>query len=968
MDILNVLKRLYEEDETLTPPTPAEPDKTETRNFALLGAVSKDNLDSSPITQVGSSPESVSQLASSLAVLIEQYRTLSSDLMGAELIDALKQSIIRLNIYYWYAFDIYQSAYSSSTSKINVSVVSGKLLSPGEHELKRLLDLFESLPVESQTVITAKKDFITIQIEKAKLLRTELDKRNKEDLKKEIDQKKRIKEKEKLKKSNKPVHDEDEVEESLILTTINKHFLIEAGHAEDAHFLNNEPLEYYNEALEKELLKSLASTYANAQKADLPDIDNKIFKRFSNPLTIKYRLMDPINKAAREQTALLGAAGLSGESSDEYSQLNKLAVEPEVLAPPENVETSDLAGASLEKASPETKTAIQLAAPKIFSSDNFLLAYFANINFLAIVGELLERWSTNPATNITYYDITSNNIVTKSILEFFRTYTDSFVEGVSTSIPTLAVNILADSADQLTTISGEPAAVSDTNRANLISVFRNDISQGTPEAINFSKLTTNDAGILLRFLQQTTQDETIKNVSFQRRNKYLAAGSAKDKILQSLNQLLLSETDINRQKELQLAIEQINLLTSINEIEAIANRFISSSTVADIIRHSEDKPVVNKALKIASDYVSNVIYTYFRLPNAASSWIFKYNNKDYTDLRDIQQLIVQMTADELTAFRDAIYSGKFITNLPGNPAFLNMVGPAKRSITGFQKYIEQLIILKKEQITSNITEGILLEEISNADVLLALENAYLNYLVSQSIPILQKMLVTIKKLPIFLINLVVIFKKYAEYRKNESQQKEKLTFGEMTQEELNMVPVILKAIKGTNKDTSDTLKSLLEDLKYTLLSDSIVEKLTTLFEEQLNNSPSNVLFKPTKADFIMKNYASLKEWLLKFFSRSGDTLLTLGKIFKDVEVSGSFASLRTFLISNAEIIEAGLKGAHEHKTETLLRTIQGISRGVYQYYDANEEPKEIGTPVITPEVPEISKETPHEDFASGLSF
>lgn len=963
---------------------------------------------------INQDPIEVKKLATKLAELIEYYRSPEqkqlSDITGDALVQALETSIHTLYFYFAHAMRVYAKAYEFDPSHLNVKIAYAKLHYPDESLLLDFLDTYESAPAYLKPY--AENDpFLRQLISSANQAREAKHSRSKEQkdinkrlaLFKKAEDAKRREDAKKSSKLSKQLHTANAEKEkaenlaakskasltnSTILSILQHNCLLESS--EDASLKDSYLLERFFEVLQTQILAGLVNVFLGSSVnalapdgskmthsvvrkkrenpldktsplvkvtterpvkkevgvtlKDLASIPNKIYAYFSNPKTLFNRLVSfrDSNSDLMPITAGVGyntEAGGSVSEVDTLSDLDKRAPNPAYREPSQE----ELAVGPREIAAPD---------PSIFSTnDNFMGHYFNNYNFLGIAGEVLEVWKDNPTLAMTYFDLLKKQSVTKSVLEVLSDYSgDKFTQTIPSSVPILTIDLLDSLINTITTLTGAAIPVTQELILTLMPEVRKTFEAFNPALFAFDSLAKEELAIIHTFLLTVSNKEELKNIDFSDADTELDKGDVKSRTLQTLNKKFLAELDPTKKEALLDVIKQITNMPSdnVDAIISLANTVIAKKSMNKTVSFATDADKeVSKNIRNLSDAISVILLGKFSKfdPTTKTSY-FNFNGGQYQTAASISNLLFTMSKADLMALWESIKSGALLTNERGTPAFFDLKGgPAAKLKASFPINMETLIGLKTKDLTeANFQHGKL------AASTRLLETEYLYYFTSQLIPPLQKVSAGLRKLPLFLINLVEVFKRYDTEN------------GKLSEDELDTIAKARLTITKDAKDRSNlkTFFSYLRQTDLETLSTGLFSTIANFFLDELVHEQDSYLFKPIKAAFMLDNYNALKKWLLQYYKNDLDISLELKHIFKDVEINNSFLALQSFLRAKTNEIERGLSdhtnniGTH---TDKLKREFDGIKRGIYQYYVPSKQ-----TPELTTETPQTSGEDSQMSF------
>lgn len=921
----------------------------------------KAQISADAIASLDASLAQIKEQAGIIAKEIEAFRAknnIQSDLIGPELIDNIAISIVRSKIYYWLSFFTYHKFVNLQTDVPN-AVIWGKMLNPNAKELADMEDFFSAIPKEYLDIILSKNDILTKLIKKSEGAKDEFLAQMSSD--KKTSKPKAATGKTKLKKSKivsdaagalakkLPSKDMTNMKESMIASIISIFF--EAVEKEDdkqrlAHLSDKEGLEGFDVVLPQRLLSSIVSRYAFANKKDINTIDDNIFFHFAAPSGVKQDIWAPkasalgikskvekdpeTGKQVRvdDPNALVqGGIARELDTNDEGVATNRTYFEAEPEATSQQTEEEIMAKSQVSEADKAREKAFTEAAPKIFTQSNLAINYFNNKNFAAIVCQLLETWKTNESYALTYIDNETHRLVSRSLSLFFREYSKYYIEDVWTSTPAEAFEILSEGLDILLSPVGAKRPISDEVVSRLIKKFQIIL----PQAFDLS---------ILSGIQKTEVARALGvSGSFDLTNKTQAT-DFKSLVINKIQAALASEQDIEKQKVLRNALEVVSNTdpTDTETITKVADLVLSQNILTRVKNkaniQSDDRVA---GIAASSDVLGKLIF------DNLSTWdpinkvkTFKFNDVLYSDAYSLAKAMANMSKQDIEFLNSEIQNGTYGVPTKGQliPFYQLKGGPAKKNQDKMTANFNTLLSLKESRLVEDVDP--------TNDLNTILTNTYIKTFVTASAPILQEWEVIIKRVPIFLINVSTLLKKYAEFLKERGSEKT-LNFGSLTKEQQKEIEAFITYVVGKSR-TGDTLKAFNEDLRRLILEPSKIEKLTSFFLE-VNKNPDSVFFKPVQADFIMRHYSMLKTWLTSIFSKYPSILKELEHIFEKDAAEHTFERLRTFLLREIDVLLP--LAAKEHKAEKLMRTIRGITSGLYEYI---------------PEEPE-NEEQPHEEVA-----
>jgi hypothetical protein len=274
----------------------------------------------------------IKQQAALIAREVERRRVskgIQSDLVGADLIDAIALSIKRLKIFYWFSYFIFADLVTVRDEDLpSDRVLWAKLTKPGPKLLKDLESIYNTFSEEDKKEIESRKDRLT------EILRATKDASKKyEDLLKGIE----VGEIEDEAKPDKNIKvDKEDKEEKKSEEELNKEwsaqkrqieaerasknesvkallykYLLKEGKDEggDTSVVHNTSFEGFGPDYPAKLLNGIIYKYMNAKKADLPHIDMDIYGYLIHPGGIRKRLAQNKLKALGYRKRLNPATG-----------------------------------------------------------------------------------------------------------------------------------------------------------------------------------------------------------------------------------------------------------------------------------------------------------------------------------------------------------------------------------------------------------------------------------------------------------------------------------------------------------------------------------------------------------------------------------------------------------------------------------------------------------------------------------
>lgn len=965
-DITRILKRIIESDQPLPPEatddslikaSEAEIEaesqedsgeaQTTTRRatFAIRRAKEQINLDA--LVALDTPLAETQKQAGLIANIIDAFRVdrnIKSDLIGPELIDNIAISIVRLKVYYWLSYFIYHKL-SDYQDTVPLNVVLGKLLNPNLKELAALEPFFTSLPPEYLDILSSRKDRLTEIMKNAEGSGEEYLKAiTPEDTKR------------KKKKQTK---------ESMIykvLATIVEVAEPEESASGHSAIRDREEFGEFARYLPNRLLSGLVSKYVFATKNDLKLIDFKIYLYFANPKGLRDNIIRDKNILTGSKSKVVRdpETGKKIRVDDPNAPVQNVSTGVEDIDPEKNAPNPDLEQNQAFEMPTTTgvdavrEKAFSDAAPKIFNGNNIAIQYFNNKNFAAIVSQLLDLWKAEPKYNIQYLDAQTNALVTRSLSSFFREYGQYFIEDAPVATSAEAFEMLSEAMDVLISPSGEKLQITDATIVKIKKLFQALL----PKAFDFSTLPVAAKNELSKHLGLTTTFDA-------RVHKRTEDAGFKDLITNKIKIALDSERDTERQKVLKNALDALVSVEpdNIDLISKIADAVLSQNVIVRAKNKAEDVSQDDKMAGIASaaDTLGSLIFSQlasFDPVNKVRS--FRFNDVLYSDAHSLAKAIAQMPKSDIEFLYSEIQNGVYGVPMKGQlvPFYQLKGGPAKKNQDKMTANFNTLTSLKESRLVEDVE-----------DPTLALLNSYTDMISKMSSPILQEWELIIKKVPLFLMNVSVNLKKYAEYLKNPASETT-LGYGKLTSEQLSEIQKFIMFVVGKDGANGNTLKAFNEDLRLLILDPSKVQKLTTFFVSILKE-PTSIFFKPVRADFIMSSYSLLTNWLLSIFHKFPSIHAELEHLLaKDAEEK-TFVRLQLFLQRNMEVIlPLAMK---EHKADKLVRSIKGIASGLYEYIpeepkNEEEQPLEVAQPNI--ESDEVLKKRMEEleALASNLDF
>lgn len=879
------------------------------RRTALYDAIRQAGISGEYLFKLEDSYSDTKTKAETLSEYIDKFKqdnNIITDLSGEDLVDALVVSITRLKIYFWYAFNIYQLNITSNNLDPRVTLAA--LQKPNKTQLQVLHDLFSYLPKEIQTIIFSKSDFLT---------------RN-------------------LKKSLS--------EQSDII----KLLLHEAKLNPETIPLEDTLVEEVPDILYDRILNTLIKEYTTASSKDIPTIDEKIYSYFSNPWNIAEKLKTArmsakgytdftVDPETGKRTPKLNPANVRSlhepiSGGDEQTVYNDLAQLPITSGDVSSDIDTDVALEIPPEPSDEisSKTSVEVSDAEkktrlIFGSDNILLKYFNNINYVSIVAEYISRETSNPKSYISYYDINTSKMARISLWELLHNSSKGYVSETSTTIATLTIDVLAETAPFLITLEGTPVTITEEIKHNIQHILDTLAEQHATGWFELSNLSQINKEYLRKYLhlEDTIPPFEIKRVS-------LKQDTFKERILDALRiKQIQAVSDYDKEKITQ-SINVINELTDIVRIKLEAYKILSSKEIDTILQYSKPTkgatgpktdPVTSDTIK----KVAAVLHDVFAVLNPTTlDKIFTLNGTQYNK-KQLPTLLQTLSSTDLELLWNNIKSGEIKTNLNIPFMELSKTGNGQRLIAQFTQNIEHLIEIKK-----TLTESMLYEAVKDNAVQI-LTQTYLEFFTNESIPVLQTALLDIKKLGPFLVSVITKFKKYGQFLEYLKAKEHGLTTKEIPDIDDNELLEIEDLqdyfVAGPNK-LKYAGHQLINDLKRDILPETIIDKLTDAFLDNKNNpSYTSPLLDPA----IIKAYPKMKQWLLNTYDK--DNKYGFKYAFSEAEKTGSLSPVKQLLTKHYSVIENLLGGKVSKEPGAILKIIKSILYGLYSGYAPINKPK-----------------------------
>lgn len=873
------------------------------RRDALYTALEADGITGKALFNLEDGLPQIQTHAKRIALRIEEFRDAKKvvrDLSGDDLVSAIVDSIVRVKLYFWYTIGIYQEKVHL-TGKLDSQTTMGALWKPNRSQLSDLKAIFSALPNEFKTIVFNKTDFLTSYLS---------------------------------------------IKESKILSTLYGITEAEGFQSSATMDLDSNAENFAIDYLFDYAFQIFIKEYSNASIKDLPKIDETIFKHFSNPFHVNNVLrsakdramgktkmeLDPeTGKMKRVLNPKLSRGVVEPKLSDGDTEISN-AIDQTIQDPAEApISDATIDNLDIMTHSGETEKEAK-DRPILFSSNNFLLKYFSNMSYLSIAGELLNRWSEVPGDKITFFDHSSLEMREIPLLTLLFNSSNSYVTDTAVPVSVLSVDVISESADFLVSLTGEPIPIDDSVLNGLNNMFLGDSSITARHNLPWFQIKTLPGRYkeyLRTYLKLSTLPEFAINDS-----ATLVGNSVKEKLIDRLKrQLLIPGTD---QAKLKQIIASMHVTENPIELERLAMLAgLSGATIKNIRVSAPDSSEHAQALALhktsdmeLSKKVAASLYDKFSILSKDTLDKLFYYNGNEINKKQLPTFVASMSKQELSSLWDDIKSGALQTSMGVPFLSLASTGPGKKAVDTLTANIEALLKTK-----GSLSEGILVEgAIETASDIL--QEEYVKFFVAQIAPILQKIVIDLKKLGSFLVSMIKLFEKYSAYQKDVNQ-KHKNT--RMTNEELDEIEELLSFFSSASNNTLFTAHFLRNQLRRELLDSNTVAKIANAFEANKNNRE---LITPTADPVLGAALPKLKNWLLTYFDKHNEYGFLAA--FEHLEKTGDISKLRDLLYKNRDALGSLLSGG------SIAKLTKEIMRGTYGSEKQEKAPVETGADIQDP--------------------
>ena len=855
------------------------------------------------------------RVATDFAALIEAFRNeekpkeeikkvygleIDKLLSGQELIDALKVSLIRGQVYFWSAFNVYQTANSTAqetaydeNDKI-IKVQGAKFTSaylpqntiytrifsePKLQDIKDLNTLLTSYTPEQQALIKSKPDRLTKYLgmstkraaNEMRILST-LDylKEASENLAggEHIDDAKVKKAHEKKtaqrEKRGREVAATETAPGDISIAPPASAWSDSVSFSEDA---KNE--------LFKRYINGILRTYAVATKEDIPNIDQKISEYTAHPVSI---LRDLKSRSTQSRTINRNANDASNLQLLDTGSYTATNPELPLEDPTEDPRT---AGSFLDTGTLGSEKTDE--SNRIFASNNFLIKYFSNLNYASFVACLLEEWAKDPDKYlVTLFSKADKKLVQVNLIHWLALQPSTNLNTKDTKITELQVDVLSLVEYLLDTI-GNPVAITDDVKKTIALKFNHLIKLYSLYDFMFiGKSATSPQKEELRqalgledLPVYSTKDTSIRS--------NVETGAFKDKVIAYIENPYF--TGIAKEYK-QAIISGFEALEKPEEILRAAYKTLPGTVVKNLLQTSSDKDVYVPA---------------------------KQELK--TDTSMIKKAKAKVLAGTLTPFRELdretlvkyfTFKGQKISEKE-LPKFLEAADVA--TLRGILGFVSQDLnkIPRNSKLLDNINELIKLNETESEPLKEAVDNidevlqgALLKTFVDSLVAPLQEIGTELHKLGLFLMAFAQNPSSYLPNIKSD-----------------NAVVVCLRSQEK-------------------LLPKITIEKILDVYK-QIKDKPL-AEFDPMLEPSFKKSYRKMKDWLITKFSGT-----SIGKDLKqglyDAEIEGDWDPLKQVLMPKLPLIREmlGSRG-DKNRGGSILHAIEGLCQGRYIVTGAVSEP------------------------------
>lgn len=875
------------------------------RRDSLYAAIKESGISGKTVFNLEDGLSQIREQAAIIGKHIEEFRASQNvvrNLSGDDLVTALANSIVRLKLYFWYTLGIYQEKVHH-TGKLDAQTTMGALWKPNRYQLGDLRSIFAQMPDDFKQIVFSKNDFLTQHLR---------------------------------------------IAESTISKTINKLLEAEGFQSSETMDLDSNTEDFAINYLFSYAFQMLVKQYSDASLADIDKIDERIFKYFSNPFHVNTAIRTAkdvamgktkmqVNPDTGKRERVLNPARARGiiepkvsDGDNEITNAIDQTVQDPSDAPISNATIDNL---DLVTHSGETSKEAH-DRPLIFSSDNFLIKYFNTLNYMSILGELLSRWSVNPGSKITYFNHNSLEMSETALLSLLFNDSDTYVDNTAVPLATLATDMLAESAELLVNITGQPISINENTISALSTMLAGgDGVTGLADKHGLSWFKIKGLpGRQKEYLRRYLKIEELPEFSVND-TAVLAGNSVKEKLIDRLKKEMLvpgAKTEVLKQ-----IIAKMHLTDNPTELERLASiAGLSGYSIKNIRNLSPDAAEHKEKLAQTksndaelSKRVAASLYDKFAVfADGSMDKVFFYGGTTYNK-KQLPAFVASLSGEELTKLWSDIKSGTLLTAL--NVPFMSLVstGPGKKAVEALTANIEALLANK-----GGLTEGVITEgAVENASAIL--EAKYVEFFATEIAPILQQVLVEVKKLGPFLVSMIRLFEMYDEYL-----TKTKHKDSNLSNEELDEIEDLINFFKTGPNSQNFAAHKLRNQLRRELLPESVVTNIANAFEANKDNS---LLVTPTADPVLRESLPSLKNWILTHFDTTGE--YGFENAFLHLEKTGDVGRLRELLYANRDALSRVLYGGK------LSKLVTEIIRGTYGSNNIQQKaPVETGADFVDP--------------------
>lgn len=841
--------------------------------------------------------------AKQIAEKIEEFRAsvnppIVSDLTGEGLANEIANSIVRVSIYFWFTYQIFQDSIRFS-GKLNAQQATKFLKSDTSSYAKTVKAIVDSLPADLKEIVFSKSDKLTALARAGAKL------------------------------------------ESVIRNTI---ALVEAEdpalpgkHSIDLDSVNDElAIDYlYNFAFTK-----FISAYTQANVKNLSTIDENIFKWFADPYTINGRIAQ-----AKKRASVVATDEVNPETGKPVEKVVRGVVEPksfdgedeeanalDKILPDKTEDPYSPEQVEVANAQSNTKDA---QASFIFENDNFLIKYFNTYNFTSLVGEILDQLSNPEAAKLVYFDVPRREMVETDLFTFLKNQSDSFVDRIPVTVPVLTLDILTKTANLLITLPGEPIALTPEVYGQVAGVLVSTATETQKPWFSIKEL----PGRYKEYLRQYLKLDNLPNFEVNA-GATLQGTTAKERIIDALKRDLLT-ADPSRVEVIKKVLSQLELTNDpvkINELAISAG--LSRKSIENINRndkeHGEAIAAARKGAKGEELELSKKIA--LALADKFAKFLDKtdpdktlvYGGQSYPR-KQLLNFVSSLSAEQLSSLWRDIETGSLPTAM-GTPFMsLNNTAPGQKAIASLSSNIEKLINLKL-----GMTESVGVEVNTVSDVL---EHAYIDFFSKQATPSLQKALLDIKKLGRFLVTVIKLFEMYSEYNKKGATVPHK--YLNLTNEDLEQIEDLQTFFITGKNAKAYTAHGLRSDLRNSIIQPHLIERIIQAFNAKKDDP---TLFSISNDPFIIDAFPKVADWLMTTIDPRGE--FGFEKAINHFEKTEDINPLRILLHRHLDSIRSILQKGHS--SSSILKAIEEIVRGTGSAVAKKEKAPEEPSAFINP--------------------